>query len=167
MFVHLNTHSNYSAMMGTVTIDQLLIRARQYKQSAMALTEVNSLRSFIHFIQKAKEANILPIAGTNIITDNFDLILLAENQKGYENSCHIISDVKADREITLKKLLKKQNDGVFILAHQRTALAELRKYISATHLFVELRCGMSETDARAMAREFGLEMVATGDVYFR
>lgn len=167
MFVHLNTHSTYSAMMGTITIDQLLICARQCKQSAMALTEVNSLRSFIHFIQKAKEADILPIAGTNIITDNFDLILLAENQKGYENICHIISDVKADKEITLKKLLKKQNAGVFILTHQRTALAELRKYISATHLFVELRCGMSEAEARAMAREFGLELVATGDVYFR
>jgi error-prone DNA polymerase len=153
-------------MMGTVTINQLLIRARQYKQSAMALTEVNSLRSFIHFIQKAKEANILPIAGTNILTDNFDLILLAENQKGYENICHIISDVKADKEITLKKLLKKQNAGVFILAHQRTVLEELRKYISASHLFVELRCGTSETEARAMAREFGLELVATGDVFF-
>jgi len=166
MFCHLNTHSNYSAMMGTVTIKQLLIEAIKYGQKAIALTEVNSLRGFIHFIQKAKEFDILPIAGTNIITDNFDLILLAENQKGYENICHIISDVKADKNITPQKLFEKQNSGVFVLSHQKTVIKELRKQIASTHLFVELRWGIPEMEARTIARETGLEIVATGDVYF-
>ncbi|MBN2280853.1 MAG: DNA polymerase III subunit alpha [Candidatus Marinimicrobia bacterium] len=166
MFCHLNTHSNFSAMMSTITIRDLLLRAKEYGQKAIALTEVNSLRSFIHFIQKARDLNILPIAGTNIITDHFDLILLAENQKGYENICHIISDVKANKAITLQQLFEKQTAGVFILSHQVKVTKELRKFIPSSHLFVELRCGMSENDARFIARENGLEVVATGDVYF-
>lgn len=166
MFIHLNTHSNYSAMRGTASIDQLLQRAKQYKQKAMALTEVNSLRNFIHFVQKANYAGIFPIAGVNVITPNFDLILLSENQIGYQNICHIITNVKADKTISLKKLLENQNTGIFILSHKEKNLRELRKFIPATHLYVELRYGTSESEMREIAKNLKLELVATGDVYF-
>ena len=166
MFNHLNTHSQYSAMQSIATIDKLLSKAKQYQQNAIALTEVNSLRSFIHFTQKAKDADILPIAGTNIITEKMDIILLAENQTGYKNICHIISYIKANPKTSPTQLFSKHNSGIFILAYQYSVLEELRKFIASSHLFVELRCGNSEVETRNTARNLSLEMVATGDVYF-
>ncbi len=166
MFIHLNIHSNYSAMLGTASIDELLNKAKNLDQPAMALTEVNSLRSFIHFVQKARDVAIAPIAGTNIITEKYDLILLAENQQGYQNICHIISDIKANDSIALTDLLTNQHAGIFILAHQPTVLKKLRQFISSSHLFIELRCGTPETAARKLAVDLELELVATSDVYF-
>jgi len=82
MFVHLNTHSTYSKMRGTASPQALLTQAKAAHQTHLALTEVNGLWGFIRFVQWAREVGIQPIAATNLLTPNFDLILLAENQYG-------------------------------------------------------------------------------------
>jgi len=68
MLAHLNVHSNFSKMRGTASLQELLARAKAYGQKYLALTEVNGLWGFIRFVQFAKEADIKPIAGTNILT---------------------------------------------------------------------------------------------------
>ncbi len=166
MFVHLNTHSTYSKMRGTASPQTLLAQARAANQTHLALTEVNGLWGFIRFVQWARDAGIKPIAGTNLLTAHFDLILLAENQTGYENLCRVISRVHDDENLSATTILKPYAKGLFVLAHQENVLTELACFLPATHLFVELRPGVTEREATRLARQLQLEIVATGDVYF-
>jgi len=166
MLAHLNIHSTFSKMRGTATPQDLLARAKAYGQQYLALTEVNGLWGFIRFVQFAKEVDIKPIAGTNILSAGEDVILLAESQQGYENMCRIISAVHDDDERPVTDLLEKWNTGLFVLAHQETVLAKLSQFMPGTHLYVELRPGVTERRAWRLGRLFNLEIVATGDVYF-
>lgn len=166
MLAHLNIHSTFSKMRGTTTPQDLLARAKAYGQQYLALTEVNGLWGFIRFVQFAKEADIKPIAGTNILSAGEDVILLVENQPGYENMCRIISAVHDDDELPVADLLEKWNTGLFVLAHQEAVLAKLSRFMPGTHLYVELRPGVTERRAWRLGRLFNLEIVATGDVYF-
>ncbi|MBU0712601.1 DNA polymerase III subunit alpha [bacterium] len=166
MLAHLNTHSTFSRMRGTANPQELLARAKAHGQQYIALTEVNGLWGFIRFVQFAKEADIKPIAGSNILSAGDDAILLAEDQYGYENLCRIISAVHDDDEQPVAELLKKWNAGLFVLAHQEALLEQLSRFMPETHLYVELRPGMTERRAWRLARLFNLEIVATGDVYF-
>ncbi len=166
MFVHLNTHSTFSKMRGTASPQELLARAQAHGQQYLALTEVNGLWGFIRFVQLAKEAAIKPIAGTNILSAGEDTILLAESRQGYENLCRIISAVHDDPERPVTDLLAKRKSGLFVLSHQETVLAKLARFMPETHLFVELRPGVTERHAWQLSRLFHLEIVATGDVCF-
>ncbi len=166
MFTHLNTHSTYSKLQGAASPREILTLAQNYQMPCLALTEVNGIWGFIRFVQSAKEYGILPICGVNLITDTDDIILLTENQIGYENLCRVISLVHDNAHQSLTDLLSSRCSGLFILAHRETALDTLSQFIPDTHLFVELRPGMEELTARRMSQKFNLEMVVTGDVYF-
>jgi error-prone DNA polymerase len=132
----------------------------------MALTEVNGLWGFIRFVQLAKEQGIKPIAGTNFVTAMDDIILLVENQTGYENMCRIISRVHNDPDVSISNLLRSLYSGLFILAHQNNVLQSLATFIPNSHLFVELRPSITEAEARILANTYQLEIIASGDVYF-
>jgi len=164
MFVNLNTHSTFSKMRGTATPQELLARAKAHGQQYLALTEVNGLWGFIRFVQFAKEADIKPIAGTNILSAGDDIVLLAESQQGYENMCRVISAVHDDDEHPVADLLEKWNAGLFVLAHQERVLEALSRFMPETQLLVELRPGVRERHAWHLSRIFHLEIVATGDV---
>ena len=166
MFAHLNTHSVYSKMSGTATPGQLVARAESDRLSHIAFTEVNGLWGFIRFVQTAREQGILPIAGTNLITETGEAVLLAETQKGYENICFILSALHDYPDTSIHSLLESHRQDIFVLAYKEKTLKELSRLIPASHLFVELRPGIQELHARRLARQFGLETVVTGDVYF-
>ncbi|MCH7762185.1 MAG: DNA polymerase III subunit alpha [Candidatus Marinimicrobia bacterium] len=166
MFAHLNTHSIYSKMSGTATFQEILRRAKEFNFSHVAMTETNGMYGFIRFVQTAKDFGIQPIAGTNIITPGFDIILLAENQTGYENICRLLSMVHDEPKITIRTLFQKHQDGLFVLSHQQGTISELVKIFPSSHLFVELRPAITEQRAMKIAKQFGIDMVATGDVYF-
>jgi len=134
--------------------------------SHIALTEVNGLWGFIRFVQLAKEQGIKAIAGTNLITEMDNVILLAENQTGYENMCRIISSIHDDPDASIPNLLMLFHSGLFILAHQDSVLVSLATFIPNSHLFVELRPSISEAKAQALANTYQLEIITTGDVYF-
>ena len=134
--------------------------------SHIALTEVNGLWGFIRFVQLAKEQGIKAIAGTNLITEMDNVILLAENQTGYENMCRIISCIHDDPDASIPNLLISFHSGLFILTHQDSVLELLSKFIPNSHLFVELRPGIAEAEAQTLANAYQLEIIATGDVYF-
>jgi DNA-directed DNA polymerase III PolC len=153
-------------MRGTIPLMKLITRAKNLHMSHMALTEVNGLWGFIRFVQLAKEQGIKPIAGTNLVTAMDDIILLVENQTGYENMCRIISRVHNDPDVSISNLLKPLYSGLFILAHQNNMLQSLATFIPNSHLFVELRPSITEAQARILANTYQLEIIASGDVYF-
>jgi len=166
MFTHLNVHSKFSQMRGTATQQALLTQARQYGMPAMALTETNGIWGFIRFVQHSKAAGILPLAGVNLITTTADIIVLVENQIGYENMCKAISKIHRDNTQTLTNIFANGYAGIFILSHQDTVLKELKQFIPNSNLFVELRPGVSESTAHQLSKKYKLELVVTGDVYF-
>jgi len=167
MFIHLNIHSIYSAMRGLLSLPDLMNAAKSYDMDTLALTDVNGLFGFIHFVQHCHEAGVKAIAGVNLMTITDEVIILVENQYGYENLCRIISSIHDNSDQDISDILKKYSSGLFMLAHNRSTLKKLHCFIPDTHLFVELRPGLSELEAEQLSKELKLEIIATGDVYFR
>ena len=136
MFIHLNVHSNYSQMRGTATQQSLLAQTKKLGMRCLALTETNGVWGFIRFVQHAKAADVKPIAGTNIVTTKDDVILLVENQTGYENLCRAISKVHDDNHQSLSEILSAGHSGLFFLAHHENVLNELSQFIPDTNLLL-------------------------------
>ncbi|MDP6570675.1 MAG: PHP domain-containing protein, partial [Candidatus Marinimicrobia bacterium] len=123
-------------MQGTSSLREFLAQAKKYQMTHLALTEVNGIWGFIRFVQFAREFEIQPIAGVNLITDHDEVVLLVENQQGYENMCRIISEVHESTDVSVADLLKSRCEGLFILAYEEKSLRLLSKLIASTHLFV-------------------------------
>ncbi|MCF7886307.1 MAG: PHP domain-containing protein, partial [Candidatus Marinimicrobia bacterium] len=158
MFTHLNIHSKYSRMRGVNSLREILQKAREMQHSHLALTEVNGLWGFIHFVQTAREYDIAPVCGANLISDNIDVVLLVESQKGYANLSRILSAQHADKGAALT-LLEKYHEGLFVLSHQERVLEQLYKVIPDSHFFVEVRIGLTERKLLNLAEKYGLEPV--------
>jgi DNA polymerase-3 subunit alpha len=104
-FVHLHTHSHYSLLDGLAKIDDLVNEAARLKMPALALTDHGNLYGTIEFYKKAKAAGIKPIIGveaylaarslyekqSGIDDKRYHLILLAENNEGYQNLLKLVT----------------------------------------------------------------------------
>ncbi|MDD7363253.1 MAG: DNA polymerase III subunit alpha [Peptoniphilus sp.] len=102
-FVHLHVHSEYSLLDGFCKIQELPARAKELGMDAVALTDHGNMYGTVAFYKAAKEAGVKPILGCEVYVTREDkkvmdrgnkryhLILLAENQEGYENLMSIVS----------------------------------------------------------------------------
>ena len=167
MFVHLNTHSIYSPMRGLLSLPEMMDLAKSCSMGTLALTDVNGLWGFIRFVQHCRSYRINPIAGVNLITNKQEVLILVENQHGYENLCRIISSMHDDPNRDIPDILRKYHSGVFVLGYDISIMKELSNFIPDSHLFVELRPGFQESTIKNISKELKLEIVATGDVYFK
>jgi DNA polymerase III subunit alpha len=100
-FVHLHCHSEYSLLDGANRIDDLIGRALEMEQPALAITDHGNMHAAWEFQEKAKKAKIKPIIGMEAyvapgdrrlrqrpgpgIKPYFHLILLAADATGYQN----------------------------------------------------------------------------------
>jgi DNA polymerase-3 subunit alpha len=99
-FVHLHCHSEYSLLDGANRIDDLIARALEFEQPALAITDHGNMHAAWEFQEKAKQAGIKPIIGMEgyvAIGDRrskeregnrkpyYHLVLLARNNVGYRN----------------------------------------------------------------------------------
>ena len=164
MFVHLNIHSIYSKMRSTLTLEELIILNKS--QQTLALTDINTVRGFINFVQFAQSNNMAPIAGVNLITNVDEIIILVENDIGYENMCSIITNYYANPNCSAVEFLKENSKGLFVITYQESLLRYLKYIIPDDRLFIELRPGIQESSARKLSKKYKLEIIATGDVYF-
>ena len=62
-FVHLHCHSEYSLLDGANRIDDLIRRAQEFEQPALAITDHGNLHAAWEFQEKAKKAKLKPIIG--------------------------------------------------------------------------------------------------------
>jgi len=166
MFVHLNTHSVYSEMSGLIPVKKLIQLSKVNGMGSLALTDVNCLSGFINFVKYCNSMEVKPIAGANLIAKDEDIIVLVENQIGYENLCRIISKLHDNANQKVSDMIISYPSGLFILAENYLVLKQLKPVISNTHLFIELRPGGSEFDAKKLSKKLKLEIIATGNVYF-
>ena len=91
---------------GTIPVDSLIEKAKEYALPAIALTDTNGMYGLIEFMKKAKEANIKPIPGAFIddpADKNINAVFLAMNRRGYSDLCKIITTRKLKENFSLKK----------------------------------------------------------------
>lgn len=105
-FVHLHVHSEYSLLDGLSRLPQLAARAREMNMPALALTDHGTMFGTLDFYRACKKEGVKPILGVETylaarrMTDKdaqkdrnrFHLLLLAQNQTGYQNLLQIASD---------------------------------------------------------------------------
>lgn len=106
-FVHLHGHSSFSILDSNAHIEDLVIKAKELENPALALTEHRTLASAIKFYTLCKKHEIKPILGIEqdeindksikskkLLKDekSYHLILLAKNLQGWQNLISISSD---------------------------------------------------------------------------
>lgn len=103
-FVNLHTHSAYSLLDGMCRIDELVARAKELGQPAIAITEHGNLHSLIKMKRECDKQGIKLIPGIEayIVPDrlqkskehkkSFHLLMLARNDEGLSNLYRISSD---------------------------------------------------------------------------
>lgn len=79
----LNCHSYHSLRYGTISVEDLVQQAVDFKIKTLALTDINTVTGIYDFYKRCNENNIKPIAGVEIRVENESYyICLAKNQKG-------------------------------------------------------------------------------------
>ena len=105
-FTHLHVHTEYSLLDGSSKIKELTARAKELGMDSLAITDHGVMYGVIDFYKAARENGIKPIIGCEVYVapgSRFDrenvsgedryyhLILLAENNTGYQNLMKIVS----------------------------------------------------------------------------
>jgi DNA polymerase-3 subunit alpha len=133
-FVHLHCHSEYSLLDGANRVDDLIRRAKEFEQPALAITDHGNLHAAWSFQEHAKAAGIKPIIGMEAYVAPGDrrqrgrsatggkpyyhLVLLARDAIGYKNLVKLSSlgytegfytRPRVDRE-----LLEKYSEGLIV-----------------------------------------------------
>ena len=98
MFTHLHVHTEYSLLDGLSTIPDLMDRAKELGQDAIALTDHGVLYGAVQFYKEAMKRGIKPIIGIEAYVapgsrhsrepgdkQPYHLTLLAKNNTGYAN----------------------------------------------------------------------------------
>ena len=207
-FVHLHVHTEYSLLDGSNKIKEYVSRVKELGMNSAAITDHGVMYGVIDFYRAAKAAGIKPILGCEVyvapgsrfektpgMTDDryYHLVLLAENQKGYENLTKIVSrgfvegyyyKPRVDMEV-----LEEYHEGIIALSAclagevqkylQRgmfhDALAAAKRYegiFGKGNFFLELQDhGMQEQQLvnqqlLRLSMETGIELVATNDVHY-
>ncbi len=191
-FCHLHVHSNFTFGKGASSIDDLIAKAKKRGMPALALTDKNGLYGAIRFYEKAIEAGIRPIIGTEItLKSGYSLVLLAENIQGYSNLCHLISEMhlsSEDKPCLEMHTLKNYSQNLFALSGPRGDLAayilrgrfdlakrRARRYLEIfgkDHFLIELQNHLLSSEKVLNEALFNLAckenflVVATNNVYY-
>ena len=208
-FAHLHVHTEYSLLDGSNKIKEYVARVKELGMNSAAITDHGVMYGVIDFYRAAKAAGIKPILGCEVYvapgsrldktpganTEDryYHLVLLAENQKGYENLTKIVSKgfvegyyykPRVDMEV-----LEEYHEGIIALS--ACLAGEVQKYLlrgmygdavdaakryqnifGQGNFFLELQDhGMQEQQLvnqhlLRLSRETGIELVATNDVHY-
>ena len=105
-FTHLHVHSEYSLLDGACRISEVIGRAKELGQTALAITDHGVMYGAVAFFKEAEKQGVKPIIGCEVYvaprsrTDRVHgidneythLILLCKDEVGYHNLCYIVSD---------------------------------------------------------------------------
>jgi len=133
-FVHLHCHSEFSLLDGANRIDDLIRRAQEFEQPALAITDHGNLHAAWEFQEHARAAGIKPIIGmeayvapgdrrargrtTPTAKPYYHLVLLARDAVGYRNLVKLSSLAYTEgfysRPRVDRELLAKYNEGIIV-----------------------------------------------------
>ena len=207
-FTHLHVHTEYSLLDGSNKIKEYVARVKELGMTSAAITDHGVMYGVIDFYRTAKNAGIKPILGCEVYvapgsrfdkvagtTDDryYHLVLLAENQKGYENLTKIVSKAFVEgyyyKPRVDMELLEEYHEGIIALsaclagevqknlqrAMYQEAFEAAKRYeriFGKGNFFLELQDhGMQEQamvnqQLLRLSEETGIELVATNDVHY-
>ena len=133
-FVHLHCHSEYSLLDGANRIGDLISRALELEQPALAITDHGNLHGAWDFQERAKKAGIKPIIGMEAYVSPGDrrertrprnggkpyyhLVLLARDATGYKNLVKLSSLAYTEGFYTKprmdRELLARYSEGIIV-----------------------------------------------------
>ena len=168
MFAHLHLHTEYSLLDGACRIKPLMQRLKELGMRSCAVTDHGVMYGVLDFYRAAKAEGIHPVIGcevyvcpdmdnkTSVSRDYSHLILLCENQKGYQNLSALVSEGWLRgyyyRPRVDYALLEKYHEG--LIAMSACLSGDLPK------LLLDRR----ENDARAMAQRY-LDIFGRGNFF--
>ena len=207
-FTHLHVHTEYSLLDGSNKIKEYVARVKELGMNSAAITDHGVMYGVIDFYKAAKDAGINPIIGCEVyVAPNsrldrelghgedryFHMILLAENNKGYENLMKIVSigftegyyyKPRVDFEI-----LEKYHEGLIALS--ACLAGEIARYLvrgfyeeakkialkyeacfGKGNFFLELQDHgipnqrIVNAELMRLSQETGIELVCTNDVHY-
>ncbi len=105
-FTHLHLHTEYSLLDGACRINQVLDRAAELGQTAVAITDHGVMYGVVDFYRAAKQRGIKPIIGCEVYVarrtrfdrvheldkEPYHLVLLCKDQTGYQNLIKLVSE---------------------------------------------------------------------------
>lgn len=207
-FTHLHVHTEFSILDGSNKIKELVSRVKELGMDSCAITDHGVMYGCIDFYKECLNQGIKPILGCEVYVapgsrhdtehikgENryYHLILLAQNNKGYENLMKIVScgftegfyyKPRVDFEI-----LKKYHEGIIALSaclagevavnlvhgFYEEAVKAAKRHIEVfgkDNYFLELQDhGIKEQQTvnqglLRMSKELGIKIVATNDVHY-
>lgn len=134
-WIPLHVHSQYSVLEATVSIEDLVAKAKELHIPALALTDQGNMFGAIEFYKECKQAGIKPILGCALhlapysrhdkkktpgVPAGFPLTLLAKNKVGYSNLCKLSSLAYTEGFYYTpridKEILEKYHEGLICLS---------------------------------------------------
>ncbi|MFB0556187.1 MAG: DNA polymerase III subunit alpha [Phycisphaerae bacterium] len=206
-FTHLHLHSQYSLLDGAITFDKLLKRCNKLNMDSVAVTDHGNMFGVIELYTKAIAAHVKPIIGieayvaprsrfdrtkTSITDAAYHLILLAENNAGYQNLLKLASAGYTEgfyyRPRIDKEILAELNEGLIctsacpkgeiatelIRGNEKAAYLageSFLKIFGPERFFIEIQKHEGDNPniyegLIEIAKKMGIGLVATNDVHF-
>lgn len=203
-FTHLHLHTQYSFLDGAIRIKDLIQRVNQLGMKQVAVTDHGNMFGAIDFLMQAKAGGIKPILGmeayvtekaryTEKVRENFHLVLLAENNVGYDNLKKLSSQSFLQGKFYYpridKQLLYEHREGLIALTAclggevgkkcakgdldgARKAALEFKSIFGPSHFFLEVQPNglpiqnKVNADLAMLAKENGLKLIATNDCHY-
>ena len=206
MFAHLHMHTEYSLLDGASRIEPLLDKIQALGMTHCAITDHGAMYGVVDFYQQALKRGIHPVIGCEVyickdLTDKSSgardyshLILLCENQKGYENLIYtgqprlcgrlllqaphrLQSARRAARQglIGLSACISGDIPSLLLDGREHDARAMAQKYLDIFgrgNFFIEIQDHGLENQKRVLpglidlAREMDIPLVATNDCHY-
>ena len=207
-FVHLHTHTEYSLLDGSNKIKEYVARVKELGMNAAAITDHGVMYGVIDFYKECHKQGIRPILGCEVYVapgSRFDretshgedryyhLVLLAENNIGYQNLMKLVSIGFVDGYYYKPRIdmevLEKYHQGLIALS--ACLAGEVPRYLQrgmydeakeiALHFqdifgvgnyFLELQNHGIEAQEYVnqelvrLSKETGIELVCTNDIHY-
>jgi DNA polymerase III subunit alpha len=205
-FVHLHLHTDYSLLDGACEIGELTAEAARRGMPAVAVTDHGNLFAAANFYHQATTHGVKPIIGCEmyVAPDNHKnrgssaersnhLVLLCENEKGYQNLIKLVSTGYLDgfyyKPRVDHELLAKHSEGLIALSaclrgevadallsekydQAQKSAYRLRDIFGKQNFFLEVQDQGLEQDIRVnrdlvrLSKESGIPLVATNDCHY-
>ncbi len=133
-FTHLHLHTEYSLLDGACRIKPLMKHAKELGMTSIAMTDHGVMYGAIDFYKAAHDAGLHPIIGCECYvaprsrhdkvhaydSERFHLVLLCENQTGYQNLIKMVSAAWTEGFYTKpridRELLEQHHEGLICLS---------------------------------------------------
>jgi error-prone DNA polymerase len=172
-YVELRSHSAFSFLYGSSLPEDLVARAAELGQDAIALTDRDGLYGAPRFHKEARRRELRALVGVDLTLERGRVLLLVRDRAGYRNLCRLITAAKAGREkpetLATLDLLEAHAGGLTALTDGRHDLDRLRT-IFPGNLYLEISRHLDRAGERrvrqtiAIADQERLPLVATNGV---